>query len=59
MTADQLRVSNQISSVPITVIQVEMHPLLPQKELRDYCDSKDIDLVAYAPLGNGRVLGTQ
>jgi 2,5-diketo-D-gluconate reductase B len=56
MTADQLRVSNQISSVPITVIQVEMHPLLPQKELRDYCDSKDIDLVAYAPLGNGRVL---
>jgi len=33
-----------------------MHPLLPQKELRDYCDSKDIDLVAYAPLGNGRVL---
>ncbi|PHR43943.1 MAG: aldehyde oxidoreductase [Fluviicola sp.] len=33
--------------------QVEMHPLLPQKELVAYCHDRDIHLTAYSPLGSG------
>lgn len=33
--------------------QVEMHPLLPQKELVGYCFDRNIHLTAYSPLGSG------
>ncbi|WP_029601786.1 aldo/keto reductase [Halococcus hamelinensis] len=35
--------------------QVEMSPLLPQEELREYCDEHGIELVAYSPLARGKV----
>jgi 2,5-diketo-D-gluconate reductase B len=35
--------------------QVELHPLLPQEELREYADSNDVELVAYSPLARGEV----
>lgn len=38
--------------------QVEMHPLLPQKELMQYCAANNIELVAYSPLARGDVLET-
>jgi diketogulonate reductase-like aldo/keto reductase len=41
---------------PIFANQVEMHPLLPQEELREYAKDNDIELVAYSPLARGKVL---
>jgi 2,5-diketo-D-gluconate reductase B len=34
---------------------VELHPLLPQAELREYADNHDVELVAYSPLARGEV----
>ena len=33
--------------------QVEMHPLLPQKDLKAFCDDHGILMTAYSPLGSG------
>ena len=35
--------------------QVEIHPRLQQSALREYCESADIELVAYSPLARGGV----
>ncbi|RDB25193.1 Glycerol 2-dehydrogenase (NADP(+)) [Hypsizygus marmoreus] len=35
--------------------QVEMHPCLPQTELKKFCDEKGILLTAYSPLGRSTV----
>jgi len=40
---------------PIVANQVEMHPLLQQEPLREYCADADIELVAYSPLARGEV----
>ncbi|MFB6194467.1 MAG: aldo/keto reductase [Halobaculum sp.] len=41
---------------PIAAHQVECHPLLPQRELREYAREDDHWLVAYSPLGGGELL---
>ncbi len=43
----------KVCNIPPTVNQVEYHPFLYQKELRDYCRSKDIVLESYSPLTKG------
>jgi len=42
-----------------TVNQIELHPYLIQKELRDFCTRHDIWVEAWSPLGRGVVVGDQ
>ncbi|WP_336034502.1 aldo/keto reductase [Halobacterium yunchengense] len=42
---------------PVTAVQVECHPLLPQDELRAFCDARGLDVAAYHPLVHGRAFG--
>ncbi|WIV66915.1 aldo/keto reductase [Natrialbaceae archaeon AArc-T1-2] len=44
-----------VCDAPIAANQVEMHPLLPQRELREACDRHDVELVAYTPIARGAV----
>ena len=41
------------------VNQIEQHPYLVQKELRDFCIQHDIKIEAWSPLGRGAVLDDQ
>jgi len=43
------------ADIPIFANQVELHPLLPQEELREYAAETGLELVAYSPLARGRV----
>lgn len=43
-------------NLPISINQVEFHPLLYQKELLDFCRKEGIVLTAYSPLARGEVL---
>lgn len=45
-----------IASAPITANQVEVHPGFPQDELRQHCESRDVDVIAYSPIGHGMLL---
>lgn len=52
---DQLDEARDILDAPLFAHQVELHPLLPQKRLRDYAAEHDHWLVAYAPVARGEV----
>jgi len=41
-----------------SVNQVEIHPLLPQVELHQYCKENNIQLVGYSPLGKGKLINS-
>jgi diketogulonate reductase-like aldo/keto reductase len=41
------------------VNQVELHPLLSQQELREYCRTQGIQIEAWAPLAQGRLLDNE
>jgi diketogulonate reductase-like aldo/keto reductase len=45
-----------IAEIKPMVNQVELHPLHSQPELRDYCKKQQIQIEAWAPLGQGRLL---
>lgn len=52
----QLRIARKISDVPISVNQVEFHPLYHNEELLEYCGENGIQLTASAPLARTKVL---
>ncbi|MFW5965011.1 MAG: aldo/keto reductase [Natronomonas sp.] len=52
---EHLDAAREAIDAPIFANQVEMHPLLQQRELREYCAEADIELVAYSPLARGDV----
>lgn len=45
-----------VAEIKPMVNQVELHPLHSQPELRDYCKKQQIQIEAWAPLGQGRLL---
>ncbi|WP_285856256.1 aldo/keto reductase [Paenibacillus illinoisensis] len=44
------------ATIKPAVNQVELHPLLIQSELRDYCSKHHIQIEAWSPLGQGNLL---
>ncbi len=50
-----LDTAREVLDAPLFANQVEMHPLLPQEDLRAYADDHDVELVAYSPLARGDV----
>ncbi|WP_254841431.1 aldo/keto reductase [Natronomonas marina] len=52
---EHLEEARSAIDAPIFANQVEMHPLLQQANLREYCAEADIELVAYSPLARGEV----
>jgi len=49
--------AREVLDAPLFANQVEMHPFLPQGELREYAAETDLELVAYSPLARGDVIG--
>jgi methylglyoxal/glyoxal reductase len=45
-----------VAEIKPMVNQVELHPLLAQPELREFCTKHEIQIEAWAPLGQGRLL---
>ncbi|MCU4924601.1 aldo/keto reductase [Halobacteria archaeon AArc-dxtr1] len=54
---EQLDVAVETCDAPILANQVELHPLLPQEELREACAAHDVEVVAYSPLAHGELFG--
>lgn len=41
--------------MPLTINQVEFHPLFYQKELLEFCNKNNMKITAYSPLAQGEV----
>jgi 2,5-diketo-D-gluconate reductase B len=54
-TPDLLEEAFDVLDAPVFAHQVECHPLLPQRELREYAREHDHYLVAYGPFARGEV----
>ena len=50
-----LETAVDVLDAPVFANQVELHPLLPQEEIRAACAEHDVEVVAYSPLARGKV----
>ena len=50
VSRSQLETILDAASIPPAVVQIERHPYRPQRELVEYCHSRDIAVVAHSPL---------
>ncbi|OQP43736.1 dehydrogenase [Niastella koreensis] len=53
VTLEKLQFIYESARIKPAVVQVEAHPYLPETELLEFCKSKGIILLAFAPLGHG------
>jgi alcohol dehydrogenase (NADP+) len=53
VSLEQVREVFQSSRIKPAVVQVESHPYLPQAEILEFCNSKAMVMLAFAPLGHG------
>ncbi len=58
-TAERLGRAIAAGKVPIAANQVEYHPYLNQQDLLQYCRDNGVPLVAYSPMGKGRLGGDE
>ena len=54
-TPELLDGAMDLTGRPIEVVQAEMNPLRPNRELRAYCAENDLAFVGFAPLMRGRI----
>lgn len=52
----QLRIFRKVSGLPVSVNQVEFHPLYYDEKLLDYCRKNEVRVTASAPLARTKVL---
>lgn len=53
VSVEQLREIFDGARIKPAAVQVEAHPHLPQTELLEFCRSKGVVMIAFAPLGHG------
>ncbi len=53
VNVEQLREIFEQARIKPSVVQIESHPYLPQREMLDFCKRNSIVLLAFAPLGHG------
>ena len=46
----------QVARIKPAVQQIEIHPLLPQRQMVESCNRHEIQVEAYAPLGGGKLI---
>jgi 2,5-diketo-D-gluconate reductase B len=49
------QIEEALNHVDVYANQIEMHPLLPQEEIREFCEENGVEVVAYSPLARGEV----
>jgi alcohol dehydrogenase (NADP+) len=50
---NELKPIYESARIKPTVVQVESHPYLPERELLEFCKQNGVALLAFAPLGHG------
>jgi 2,5-diketo-D-gluconate reductase B len=53
---DQVERAVELLDAPVFANQVEMHPFLPQEDVRAACATHGVEVVAYSPLARGEVM---